>query len=67
MPTLQLTTQLLINLPTLHPTNQQICRKPTQPSQTNPFEGGLVGWFHTTPEKSLSPLEWTLAVSPKFI
>jgi hypothetical protein len=24
------------------------------------------GWFHTTTEKSLSPLEWTLAVSPDY-
>jgi hypothetical protein len=24
----------------------------------------VAGWFHTTPEKSLSPLKWTLAVSP---
>jgi hypothetical protein len=24
----------------------------------------VTGWFHTTPEKSLSPLEWTLAISP---
>jgi hypothetical protein len=25
------------------------------------------GWFHTPEEKSLSPLQWTFALSPKFI
>jgi hypothetical protein len=32
----------------------------------SPFSQTWTGWFHTPEEKSLSPLEWTLAISPDY-